>query len=247
MVIGGVDVARIPEFNYGIWNSRWKAVFVGYGIRNADKVLAVDASIKNDAARLANYDGANIEVVPTGFDHTVWMPASKKENFVLTVAHCTEQNRGMIKGLDFLASIAGAMPDVRFILIGMSKTISKAFPFTDNVELYQYLPQNQLVEFYQRAKIYLQPSRREGLPNSLCEAMLCECFPIGTDVGGIPSAIGKTGAIIPFNDLNGAVKAITQGLVRDRCSDARTQIVNNFSIEKREASLLSIIDKLSHG
>ena len=58
-----------------------------YGIKHADAVLAVDASLKHNAITLAGYPGENITVVPTGYDPTFWIPGTKQERIVLTVAH----------------------------------------------------------------------------------------------------------------------------------------------------------------
>jgi len=41
---------------------------------------------------------------------------------------------------------------------------------------------------------------REGLRNALCEAMLCECIPVGTERNGIPIAIGDAGFYVPYGD-----------------------------------------------
>ena len=42
-----------------------------------------------------------------------------------------------------------------------------------NVEFAGFVPHDQLASYYQRAKVYCQLSAYEGLPNALCEAMLC--------------------------------------------------------------------------
>ena len=34
------------------------------------------------------------------------------------------------------------------------------------------MPQEKLIPYYQKAKVYCQLSMREGLPNALCEALL---------------------------------------------------------------------------
>ncbi|MDD8017429.1 MAG: glycosyltransferase family 4 protein [Bacteroidota bacterium] len=248
IVIGGVDVARLPSIKYGIWTSWWKSKIVRYGLRNADAVLAVDESLKNDAIRLAEYSGKNINVIPTGYDHTKWVPSSeKKHDFVLTVANCFDMIRAKIKGIHFLFDVATAMPNVKFILIGMPPQVKKHFSIPNNVTIYPFIEQLELLTLYQQAKVYFQPSFREGLPNTLCEAMLCECYPVGTNVGGIPTAIGNTGSVINYDDLENAQKSITYGLQKDHCPDARERIMMQFSQQQREEKLRALIESLTNG
>ena len=62
-----------------------------------------------------------------------------------------------------------------------------------NVKFTGFVPDEELIKYYQKAKVYCQLSRYEGLLNALCEAMLCACVPVGTRYCGIPPAIGDTG------------------------------------------------------
>lgn len=212
-----------------------------YAITNADRVLAVDGSLKKDAIMLAQYDGGNILVVPTGYDATFWKPDGIKENFVLTVANCDTIIRAKIKGIDVLNQVARSLPEIRFIVIGIHRSIVDSFDFPKNIEVFDFVPQDRLLEFYQKAKIYLQPSLREGLPNTLCEAMLCECYPIGTNVGGIPTAIGTTGAIFNIGDTDAVKNHILLALSLGNCDSARKRIVDEFSLQRREEKLQEII------
>jgi glycosyltransferase involved in cell wall biosynthesis len=246
LILGGVDVAKMPEFNYGIWNSRWKSVIVRYGIKNADIVLAVDPSIKQDAMTLAQFNGNNISVLPTGHDSTFWtLGETAKRNFVLTVAACDSTTRFRIKGLDFLYNVARQLPGTRFVLIGMSDSMQVQFPAPSNIEVHSYTSPDTLLEFYRQAKVYFQPSLREAFGSTICEAMLCGCYPIGTDVGGIPTVIGNSGSIVPFNDYIAAVEKIQLAMALDRTSNARERIINNFSLAQREKKLLEIISSLN--
>jgi hypothetical protein len=68
IVVGGVDAARCPEINYGIWLSWWKSRLVGSAMRNADRLLVVDPFLERQVIQLARYGGENIECVPTGYD-----------------------------------------------------------------------------------------------------------------------------------------------------------------------------------
>jgi len=246
LILGGVDVAKIPELNYGIWNSWWKSIIVRYGIKNADVVLAVDPSIKKDAEILAQYNGDNIFVLPTGHNSSFWQPKQVKENFVLTVANCDNYTRFKIKGIDFLYTVAQTLPNVHFVLIGMSSTMQKQFIPSSNLEMYDSKSQDDLLDFYQRAKVYFQPSLREALGSTLCEAMLCGCYPIGTNVGGIPTVIGDSGSIIPFGNTDSAGHEITKGLQSQLSLQAREQIMTHFSLEQREQKIIEYISQLLH-
>lgn len=250
LVIGGVDVARVPEMRYGIWLSPWKSLLVGYALRNATKVLAVDESLRKRAMALAHYPGENIEYMPTGYDPAVWFPAGAKEPFVLTVAKCDDEWKMKIKGLDVLFDCARIMPATRFVVIGLAARLlneTKSQTPT-NVEVIPFVEQRHLLSYYQRAKVYCQPSYTEGLPNSVCEAMLCSCIPVGTNVGGIPTAIADNGFLVPYGDVQQLADGIQRGMIEPASAGdrGRAYISQHFTLQRREARLLQIIGERPH-
>ena len=246
LVLGGVDVAKEKDFQYGIWNSWWKSPIIRYGITHANIVLAVDPFLKREAVRLAHYSGDNIITVPTGYDANFWKPSGNKDGLVLTVASCPDLVRARLKGIDTFISIARKMPDVRFRVIGIDPRVASAFEVPPNLECRSFSSREEVLHSYQRAKVYCQLSYREGLPNALCEAMLCECIPVGTKVGGIPTAIGDAGFLVEYNDEKHTVEAIRKGLTRpsDDGMRARSRIASQFSLPQREESLKGIITKI---
>ncbi len=246
LILGGVDVAKLPEFKYGIWNNRWKSKIVKYGITHADIVLAVDQSIKQDAIALAEYAGTNIQVLPTGHDASYWQPGPIKKNIVLTVATCPDETRFRIKGIDFLYKVAEALPDTQFVLVGLKVDMMKVFPPPPNLMAHEFKAPHDLLKEYQQAKVYFQPSRREAFGSALCEAMLCDCYPVGTNVGGIPTVIGNTGSIVPYGNVPAAEKEIRKAFSRDRSHEPRQRIIMYFSTEQREKGIKDAITRLSH-
>lgn len=247
VVIGGVDVARVPEMRYGIWCSPWKSFLVRYALRNATRVLAVDASLRAKAIALAKYSGTNIDCVPTGYDPAVWVPSGRKEPIVLTVAKCEDVWKMRVKGLDVLFECARLMPATRFLIVGVAPEIvaDGKYRTPANVDITPCIAQSELLKYYQRAKVYCQPSYVEGLPNSVCEAMLCGCIPVGTDVGGIPTAMGGNGFLVPYGDARKLADAIQKALTEGELAGerARTYIAQNFTLQKREATLLKILQE----
>lgn len=216
-----------------------------YALRNATTVLAVDGSLEKRAVDLARYPGGNITCLPTGYDGAVWVPSGTKERRVLTVAKCTDVLKMRIKGVDVIFDCARSMPDVPFTVIGLAPKLlrdAKA-QAPANAEIIPLVEQRELLEHYQRAKVYCQPSYIEGLPNSLCEAMLCECVPVGTDVAGIPTVMDGLGFLVKYGDVQGLAGAIRKALDEPASTGerARARISENFSLQKRESALVSLI------
>ena len=104
-----------------------------------------------------------------------------------------------------------------------------------------------LREEYRKSQFYFQLSMFEGFGLALCEAMLCECVPIGSSVNMIPEIIGETGFILEKKDINELIKLVDQILSsasKDELGQrAKDKIINDYSIEKRRKKLLDIIDK----
>ena len=249
VIVAGVDASKDKEISYGIWLNPWKSIVVRYAFRNADRLIVVDPFLKKEAIRLAGYGGANIINIPFGFDSNEWKPGSHKERMVLTVAACHDRWRMKKKGIDKLFDAARHLPDTRFCVIGISAALmgemEKEAP--PNVELISFVPQKELLPHYQRAKVYCQPSFTEGLPNTLCEAMLCGCIPVGTIAGGIPTAIGDSGYLIPYSDQRALVDALVLalGASEDAGAKARERILHEFTLEKRADALYNVIDGLT--
>lgn len=248
IVVAGVDASKDPEINYGIWLSPWKAKVVRYAYRNADRLLPVDPFLEKEIVRLAEYEGNNVTTIAFGFDAGKWPVGESKQDLVLCVASCDDHDRMRKKGIDKLFDAARSLPDVPFLVIGIHKRIlaeaQRAAP--PNVEIISYIPRHQLLPYYQKAKVYCQPSFTEGLPNTLCEAMLCGCIPVGTIAGGIPTAIADTGYLVEYRDQPGLVNALKQALASPATDGhkARERVTTEFTLKKREQLLVDLINNL---
>jgi glycosyltransferase involved in cell wall biosynthesis len=87
------------------------------------------------------------------------------------------------------------------------------------------------------ADVFVQPSRSEGLPLSILEAMGAGLPVVATAVGGIPEAVvaGKTGALVPAGDPAALAEALRCLLERPDRGHAlgcagRTRAAEEFSI-----------------
>ncbi|MCX6668837.1 MAG: glycosyltransferase family 4 protein [Methanothrix sp.] len=247
IVVGGFDVAKVPQISYGRFTQGWtKRLSTKLALRYADKVLVVDPSLKEDAIRNAQIDGHNIDYLPTGYDGDRFKPGGDKEDLVITVGYVSVSVIKR-KGFDTFVKAASFLPDARFLLIGKPvdeslESLKKFAP--ENVEFTGFVSDEELLRYYQRAKVYCQLSAYEGLPNALCEAMLCECIPVGTKRNGIPTAMGDTGFYVPYGDPEATAVAVKKALQapKDLGSSARARIIDLFPEKRSEAGLLRAIN-----
>ncbi|MBN8235139.1 glycosyltransferase [Halobacillus kuroshimensis] len=89
------------------------------------------------------------------------------------------------KGFKCEYHIAGG-GDVNFL-----KKIAEDLGVLDKVKFLGSLPHEDVFDYLDNLDIYIQPSKTEGLPRALVEAMSRGCLSIGTNVGGIPELISK--------------------------------------------------------
>ena len=248
IAVGGADVAYEPAIGYGIWRSPWKARLVRSALRGADRILAVDPYLAEQAAFRGEYPGQNIAVLPTGYDVSRWTPGGERARRVVTVAACDSEERMKVKGISLLLDAARRIPDVPFTLVGIHARFLAALRerAPGNLRVLGPVSQEELLSLYRGAAVYCQSSVVEGLPNSVCEAMLCGCVPVGTDVGGMSSAFGGTGILVPPGDAARLADGILKGLSAppEAATLCRASIAERFPMERRRDGLFRVVAEL---
>lgn len=266
---GGYEATYIPEINMGVFTNATisksvRAFCVRFSLRNCTYILPVDETL---IEHTNNYiysdipgkpplkDGiknfipgikTNFQTMYLGYDPELFKKPEgiKKENSVVSAGLIVNDDEFRRKGFDLLIEAAKLMPDVQFTLIGLDEeNLAKVnTSVTPNVRLLGIVPYSKLIEEYASAKVYAQFSMFEGMPSSICEAMLCECIPAGSNVNGIPKIIGETGIIIDKRDVNEVVNALKLALAfpMSKGTQARNRIKKLFSYEQRETQLLSL-------
>lgn len=248
VVGGGYDAVKMPEINYGLALSLWGEFIAKGTFFLADKILAFSDSSKKSV--LERMPRANVETVYIGsIDCDRFRPKGKKENLIITVGHVNWNNLKR-KGLETFVKTARFLPDVQFVLIGNHKDDSIKYLksiATSNIKFTDYLPFEQMLEYLQKAKVYVQVSAHEGFGISLANAMACECIPVATKRYALPEVVGETGFYVPYGDEKATAEAIKKAL---SASDefgkkARRRIKENFPLDRREKELVDIIKAIT--
>jgi glycosyltransferase involved in cell wall biosynthesis len=100
--------------------------------------------------------------------------------------------------------------------------------------------------------IYVQPSRFEGIPNSVLEAMASGLPVVATNVGGVHEIVedGKTGFLVDLDNEAGLIRAI-EFLIRhaDRRrqmgADGKKRAMSRFSISKMVSDYENLYERLT--
>ncbi|MBV8141654.1 MAG: glycosyltransferase [Verrucomicrobia bacterium] len=149
-------------------------------------------------------------------------------------------------------TIAGDGP-----LRGVLEKLAKDLQLGNRIQFTGFMDQCSLLSLYQRSHLFLHPSEqtpdgnREGIPNSLLEAMATGLPCIATRHGGIPEAVTHldSGILVPESDLarteDWLVRLSTDDPLRDSLGMRAAQTIkDNFNlttqIEKLEEIYLSV-------
>ncbi len=260
VVIAGTDGARFPSIRYGNFNRRLMGWFTRMSYRWASHLAPVDASLV-DVAYTYDEAGAPRQgylhfcpevrtphtVVWYGYEADAWRfeEGARPENtFITVIAGLDSEAVFLRKGVDLILAVAALLPDARFTLVGASADNPWVQNRSANVDVHPVTDRDGLMDLLNRHRFYMQLSLMEGFPNALCEAMLCGCIPIGSDVAAIPFIIGDTGHVLKRKDAGQLA-----GLLRRAMDDsektgaaARERIAVNFPASLRLSKLIRLIE-----
>jgi len=213
----------------------WKEQQLGSGYRastwlektallNADGIIAVSDSMKEDVQELYDISAEKIRTIHNGIDLKLYKPTFDKERirsyginpekrFVLFVGRITHQ-KGIIHLVDALRYLdsdiqvvlcAGA-PDTEEIEAEMKQRVERLRTSTDNhiIWISEFLPEEHIVVLYSHASLFVCPSVYEPFGIINLEAMACNTPVVASAVGGIPEVVvhGETGLLVDFEAEN---------------------------------------------
>ncbi len=199
-------------------------------------------------AELASYGVSpdKADWLGTGVDHEIFVPSrntSSLDPYVLYSGRLLER-KGLPVLLQAAAMVCKEDRKVKFVLLGDGPM--KQYLERESVKLglqnrfmcIGHIPfrtrQQELVEFYQYATIYVQPSLYEGLPATILEAMACGKPVVATAVSGHLDVInnGANGLLVPPNNPQALAESLLKLLQDDSLRHTLGQAARD-TIEER--------------
>lgn len=198
-------------------------------IRRSDLLRAVSRALEDQAAKLGA--ATTVAVFPTFTDFDLFLESTRPEPHPTP---CILYVGGLypIKGIDVLAEAFSMLINegvkARLVIIGegpyrdwLEDRVQPA-EVRELVSFLGALPQTQVRREMLQARLLVLPSRSEGLPRVIMEAMASSLPVVATKVGGIPELVedGSTGFLVPPDDASALAQRLRE-LVEDE-SKARS-------------------------
>lgn len=256
IILHGADCAKLPTVHYGSLRKKLIRLACEISYKYASLLLPVSESLiytKNHYNTNDVYQGVKhhlpkiktaYHVIHNGLDIDFWTPSQKTAKDKTRFIAVFSPSQFLLKGGDLILFLARKFSDYNFYIAGMEAPLAYG-EIPNNLKFLGRLSKKELRDEYRKAQFHFQLSMFEGFGLALCEAMLCECIPIGSSVNMIPEIIGDSGFILNKKDENKLATIVENALLLNNKKElglqARKRINDNYPLEKRKQLLLETI------
>ena len=196
-------------------------------------------------------------------ENEIWKSETKQELInsqkkVFLFVHTFNKSRG----IDLLPSLALMIKkknlDALIIAIGRPGDYSEELDYIiQKNNLREYLinfgqiENSKIQKFYQISDLFLMPSRGEGFPRVMLEAMACKCPPLAFDVGGVSEIMSKNmhqDLLVKLDDdksfIDKAIDAISNDQLLIKLRSMSYSKVQNYSTENIVLMYINAFNKI---
>ncbi|CAD7044355.1 glycosyltransferase family 1 protein [Pseudorhizobium endolithicum] len=148
------------------------------------------------------------------------------------------------KGVFWLREIIDALPEtIKLTIVGdgpdMGKLQRRLVPYKSRVVFEGAVPGTDVAGYMATHDVLVMPSRFEGFPMTLLEAMAAGCVPVVSEIKGVTDTIvreGQNGVLFPVGDYTAASRAVVQlnserNLLNCMSAAARETVSMHYSID----------------
>lgn len=217
---------------------------------NAEAVVANSKGLRRLALEFDS--SVDIDVIPNGVDIDIYEEVERQwENPKLLIVGRIVHQKGIDILLEALRDLKELKWDLTIVGDGpkfvMYQELSHQFNLENRVEFVGWQNKQNLMKYYQFANLFVYPSRNEGMPNVLLEAMASGLPVLATNISGNEELVvpGKTGELVPPDSVDELKEKLKIMILDEKMREeygrnARVFIENNFSWDKTTEQYLSL-------
>ena len=201
----GGDVPGFRPYDFGTYH-RLVAPFLRLVWRQAGSLVANSKGLRELALKFD--PSAHIELIPNGVDLDSFVPVERDWSTprLLSVGRLVYQ-----KGLDLAARALANLKDLdwEWVVAGDGsfrlefEKLCRELGIADRVRLAGWRSREELVQDYMQANLFLFPSRHEGMPNAVLEAMASGLPVVASRIAGNEELVlpDRTGLLFPSESV----------------------------------------------
>jgi glycosyltransferase involved in cell wall biosynthesis len=238
-----------------------RAAFVIKALEWADAIVAVTQDLARKATALSGRD--DIQLVPNGVDAKLFAPQTSDpalrarlgldERPIIGFIGEARAKKGLGRILRVFPRLCEKVPAQLFFVGGVRQEDETMVDFfrRQHPELPLIVvppqPNNAMPPYYALCDVVILPSLRDGLPNTLLEAMACGRPVVASAVGGMLDVVtdGLDGVLLPPRDDHAWIEALRRVLLdltaREQLgAAARQTILERFTLDHELEGLLAV-------
>ena len=255
----GPRLTLLHHLHHELWHSTYPAPIARFGsfverrvaprFYRGGPVATLSASSAGQIVADTVLDADQVEVVPPGIADSFGKGPAVREPIVLAVARLTSAKRidAILRSVD---TIRDRVPGVRLVVVGSGPELDRLAALAhelridDRVEFAGRVSDEELISYYQSARVLAAASASEGWGMTITEAAACGTPAVASDIVGHRDAIGREAGILAATD--DAITAGLERLLRDdavwtAASAAALDAADRLSWDASAASLLDLL------
>ena len=176
-----------------------------YIFKLVDHFIVPSKSVSDDLRKLYSINQKRISIVYEGVSKAYHSGNCEKEDYILSVS-TLEPRKNFIRIIESYIYLKKKYRIKENLLIVGKKgwkyldILRVPNKFKENIIFKDYVPENHLIELYQKAKLLVYPSLYEGFGLPVVEAMACGCPVVTSNVSSLPEIAGDAALLVnPIN------------------------------------------------
>jgi len=201
----------------------------------ADGFVATSPRLAEDVRRCPAWRGRPLALIPNAIDTKAYAPTAHSERLVLRRAMKWQEHENVFAFVGVLATHKGVDTlldawdevrrslgrDARLVMVGprlaseQGAALWRRAEQTDGVELTGRVSGDEVLQVLKAADHFILPTRSEGLPNVVIEAMACGLPCILSRLEGITDYLvrdGERGRLVPVGDVGTLARAMREAV-----------------------------------
>jgi glycosyltransferase involved in cell wall biosynthesis len=190
-------------------------------------LLAISPSTRDDLVA-RGLSEENILMVPSGLDHEQYTPDGGEPGPVVLALGRLEHYKRLDLAVAAMPRVLAAVPAARFVIAGrggavpaLARQVAR-LGLGHAVELAGFVSEEAKIALYRSARVFVNPSEKEGWGLTVVEANACGVPVVASDSPGLRDAVlhERTGLLVPHGDVEALASAIVR-LLQDRAAWGR--------------------------